>query len=1099
MSDLPRLKQDIISKLNLQRFYCDHLVKHGTNISNISYGSDGWSTKVTCPFHNDRTPSFVFNIATGGYKCFACSAKGSIFDFWCISHGLDKTANFKQAVEHLCEEAGMDMPDWIATAGVSISPIDANRTPAPDRGIKIVNKAKFADESTQPITKGLYEEYCKALGAEQITYLNRVRGLTLPTIKRYLIGFDTTSKSSSYVTKDGTLNLGRYTIPVFNQKNECRNIRRYGRDCEKKTKMLNTKGYGSPARLFCLNELMEKNWEHVIICEGEFDCMLLNQELSKAGINDLWGAVTGTAGVLNFEPEWLEWLYNRSVYIMFDCDKVGRAAASSHATKFFLDPFNVGRFRNLKIVTLPLDGTEEHNDITDYFTKAGGTIEELIKLCNTTSPIEHGGLLSKEASIGAIEVSSFDLCLKDRKYIDKRVTVPICITGNTSKVYHAAREYTVKCPLMEKGTCCNMDEGIKIIPYGHELFIQSCMANKNTVATEIQAVACTAGQPCSIKVVSKIVMEEFYASQVVPRWRAEENAEGRTENVQQLTTAPVYILQPENSIPIKPQDYMATGWVRTHPNTQNVTFFVESMEPLQEDWRSFSVNNPGVKDQLNELRKIEVADILEQLTNGVTQIYESDHILLTVLLTYLSPLRFIFNEQVTRGWINSCIIGDSGTGKSATYMRISDWLELGDLFSVLTGKRTGLLYSLKQKANDWYVNIGRYVMASGKIIAVDETQEMETEEIQKMAIAMDTGVLEVSQVASGRYQTETRTIFLMNPKNGRTISDYGFGCKALRDCFDPRFIRRLDIAIFCTAKNDFSFYNQQNSLKKANITITSDMFKHLIYWAWTRTVNDIKWTEDAEKRCFEKAIELSNKFGQADDVPLVSPTDIRLNIARLSTAYSILSCSFTDDMEGATVLPQHVDVVAGFIDAMYSDISCNLFTYSTLSGRKKVLNDYEKIRDAFNGYIRHTMLNAPNEEYRIGNYFCQLLLILQQNEYIRKNDLRDQLNLSANWIQKHIATLQARNLVEIYQGGYKTTRKFNLFMSQWRQEKICLTNNPEDTIFVHEMLDQVYAKVGDNTLSGKGLSSDALYHQNGSNGYSGGYVKTNENEFERLS
>lgn len=110
------------------------------------------------------------------------------------------------------------MPDWVATAGVSISPIDANRTPMPDRGIKLVNKAKHHDESHQPLSKGMIEDLTKAIGADQITYLSRERGLTIPTIKRYQIGWDASVK---YTTKDGTSATGRYSIPVFNDKGEC--------------------------------------------------------------------------------------------------------------------------------------------------------------------------------------------------------------------------------------------------------------------------------------------------------------------------------------------------------------------------------------------------------------------------------------------------------------------------------------------------------------------------------------------------------------------------------------------------------------------------------------------------------------------------------------------------------------------------------------------------------------------------------------------------------------------------------------------------------------------------------------------------------------
>src|SRR5690606_8525015 len=118
-------------------------------------------------------------------------------------------------------------------------------------------------------------------------------------------------------------------------------------------------------------------------------------------------------------------------------------------------------------------------------------------------------------------------------------------------------------------------------------------------------------------------------------------------------------------------------------------------------------------------------------------------ILLAVLLSYLSPLRFVFNGEAINGWLKVAIIGDSGTGKSRTYAAISDFLGFGDLFSVLSGSRTGLLYAIKHKGGEWYVSTGRYVAAHKKIIAIDEAQEFEPEELRKMGIAMDQGFLDI--------------------------------------------------------------------------------------------------------------------------------------------------------------------------------------------------------------------------------------------------------------------------------------------------------------------------------------------------------------------
>ena len=36
---------------------------------------NGWG-RASCPFHHDRHPSFGFHLASGGFHCFACGARG---------------------------------------------------------------------------------------------------------------------------------------------------------------------------------------------------------------------------------------------------------------------------------------------------------------------------------------------------------------------------------------------------------------------------------------------------------------------------------------------------------------------------------------------------------------------------------------------------------------------------------------------------------------------------------------------------------------------------------------------------------------------------------------------------------------------------------------------------------------------------------------------------------------------------------------------------------------------------------------------------------------------------------------------------------------
>lgn len=1069
-----KLKEEIVGRLDIKAYYERYITSEV-----IQDTSDGWSKRILCPIHNDTTtPNFFVNIKTGGFKCHSCGKGGSIFDFEIIISGGVSSEDinaFKLAVKKLGRLAGINVNNWIekykkennlntskdkksSSKTSSTTSKKTNKNPVDNSKKKIdklresqcrINKADATDSSSKPISKSKVEGYNKALSNIQYKYLNESRGFTLKTINDYLIGWAGDKKGK---TVDGNWFTGRFSIPIPGKDGLIRNVRYHSNKCDPSFKMINETGYGKPVRLFCLDRLLKEEWDTVIICEGEWDCILLNQELKKFGL-DTWGAVTGTHGAKTFENEWLEYLYGKSVYFCYDCDEAGKTAASGHVTKYFMNGMRAGKFKSVKVLDLGLDGSKEFKDITDFFIKLDYKIEDFFIIANETEPLIPGGVNDDEATVEPIEIKNFVDAIKDRTYIDKRIKVPLTISGQSNRVYHAIRSYKIAwCPMMDAkkdGECCSEDGGECYIPYGHELFIQSCMSQRGSVLKELSRVACQNGQNPKIEPIKKVVMEEYFAHQVVKRMVTEKNEDGRFVNAQELIQAPVYVLQPPENIVIGPHNYTATGWIRTDPRSQQAAFFVENLESMEDDWKKFALENESCRKAIQEIKDDWTVDeIIESITYNITNIYEADDILYAILLTYLSPLMINFNGEIMRGWINSAVIGDTGTGKSDTFNRISDWLELGDSFSILSGARTGLLYAIKQRAGEWHVSIGRYVQASGKIIAVDETQETTPEDIKKMAIAMDKGWLEVSQVASGGYSTQTRTIFLMNPKRGKTISDFTHGCDALRECFDPMFIRRLDIAVFTANRHDYEFYNRVNKKLDKCREIPDRLFRSLVYWAWTRNIDNIIWGEESTKRCLDSATKLSEVYGYADEIPLVNPQDFRNNLARLSTAYAILDRNFTDDLKSVVILPRHVDAMVNLIDQIYSSSFCNLRQRSKHSKKRNTLDDYEKIKKAFEGIVSQSKFSA-NPVSRSSDHFVQLLLLIQQVEHIRKRELKEQLGVSMRWIQRRIALLQAFNLLAVHRNGYKATRKFNLFMQQWQKEE-----------GVEEMLDDIQTKLG---------------------------------------
>jgi DNA primase len=83
-------------------------IKRKVNIAEIVGGyvslkRAGRNLKGLCPFHQEKTPSFMVNEELSIYKCFGCGESGDVFSFLMKIEGLE----FGEALERLAEKAGV--------------------------------------------------------------------------------------------------------------------------------------------------------------------------------------------------------------------------------------------------------------------------------------------------------------------------------------------------------------------------------------------------------------------------------------------------------------------------------------------------------------------------------------------------------------------------------------------------------------------------------------------------------------------------------------------------------------------------------------------------------------------------------------------------------------------------------------------------------------------------------------------------------------------------------------------------------------------------------------------------------------------------------
>ncbi|MDA3793353.1 MAG: DNA primase [Elusimicrobia bacterium] len=127
----------------------------------------GANYKALCPFHQEKTPSFVVSPEKQIYHCFGCGKSGNVFNFLMEMEGIE----FPEAAKRLAEQAGikLDTPqnkEYVRRRELNKKIIKLNE-----------RAAKF------------YNKYLKTDAAGKAYNYIKSRGLNEDMIKKFLVGY----------------------------------------------------------------------------------------------------------------------------------------------------------------------------------------------------------------------------------------------------------------------------------------------------------------------------------------------------------------------------------------------------------------------------------------------------------------------------------------------------------------------------------------------------------------------------------------------------------------------------------------------------------------------------------------------------------------------------------------------------------------------------------------------------------------------------------------------------------------------------------------------------------------------------------------------
>lgn len=328
--------------------------------------------KAPCPFHHEKSPSFMVNEERQMWHCFGCNKGGDAFSFLMEIEGIE----FKEALRLLAEKTGVELPKYSS----------ASASEPKDRTYEILELA----------TKFYEKQLWDGVGKRKALPYLRERGLTDETMRSFRLGYapdgwrnvhdfllgrgyasEEIEKAGLAIRKDRGGHYDRFRDRImFPVMDVLSRVIGYsarvtpGSD-ESQAKYINTPEtgvYHKSQALYGIQLAKQamKTKDFALIVEGNMDVIASHQ----AGITNTVAA-SGTAlrgvSVEDGDKEPKEQLnvigrYTKNIKLFFDMDSAGQAAARRSVEAILRQGFSVS------IVSIPegkdaADIAREHPEV----------------------------------------------------------------------------------------------------------------------------------------------------------------------------------------------------------------------------------------------------------------------------------------------------------------------------------------------------------------------------------------------------------------------------------------------------------------------------------------------------------------------------------------------------------------------------------------------------------------------------------------------------------------------------------------------------------------------------------------------------------------
>lgn len=783
-----------------------------------------------------------------------------------------------------------------------------------------------------------------------LKYVKQVRFLDAKILKKLRIGWDGTHITMPIENEFGLfINAKRYDFTAKNSKRITRKFR--------PTKMLNysdmkketmpdgsPRKFGSPAQLYPMAAMkmgQELGW--IIVCEGEWDALFLY----CLGLP----AVTSTAGSKSWCKQYNHMFRGLDVTVIYDNDSAGVL----HKKKFLIP--NLMKYaktiKDLMVprLKMPTPKGEDQKYTTDVVDWA--TVKSIMRKKKAwENQIKHKSKLlveNEEKDIIHHDIEEVPLDKASMgKYYHKQIRTNALVSGKINSPYIIPKKYRVTCAQRDDCETCplrDLDTEFKesVInesdPEILHLIDISDKSQREILQKKAGFTKTTDGCKCRVETVSSFNVEKLV---VIPTLDSDSKYTNR------------FAYYTGHGIDSN-KAYQFEGTTTSAPRTQHAVHLFNKAKPVEGEVDTFVIT-PELNEQLKVFKPQGKETVLKKLNKladwrarNVTSIKERPDLHMAVDMSFFSVKEFTFNREfLGRGMMDVLVLGDGATGKGWVQRYLSGYYGLG---AVVTGENcsvAGLIGGIQSKGNEFMLTWGAIPLNNGRHLTIDEANELSYEDWGRLSRIRSEGIAEINKIITESTQANTRLLFLANPRSGKQIMSYNTGMHAIKELVGANEdIRRFDVAL--TVATDEVSGNLINTLNDVDHSDSDkyppELARALVLWCWSRTNDQVKFTEGAEKEIIKQAI----KFGEmySSEIPLVQRENVRFKICKWAIWAAASLFSASPDGEDLVVQRRHVRAACQVVSGFYNKESMGYEMFSNQNKPAQSHTSYKKIEKAF--------------------------------------------------------------------------------------------------------------------------------------------------------